>query len=79
MRLAAWLAGIIACVASVSAQRADWPDFRGPGGQGHADGTGFPLQWGEGRNVVWKSAVPGDGFRGSKPVDYPACPMPFGL
>ena len=62
MRLAVWLAGIVACAISVSAQRADWPDFRGPGGQGHAAGTGFPLEWGERRNVLWKTAVPGNGW-----------------
>jgi outer membrane protein assembly factor BamB len=62
MRRGVCVAGIVACAVTVYAQRADWPDFRGPGGQGHADGTGLPLEWGEGRNVVWKSAVPGHGW-----------------
>jgi len=40
----------------------DWPDFRGPGGQGHAEGRGLPLEWSESRNVAWKTPVPGSGW-----------------
>jgi outer membrane protein assembly factor BamB len=40
----------------------DWPDFRGPTGQGHAEGSALPLEWGESRNVAWKTAVPGSGW-----------------
>ena len=43
-----------------------WPQFRGPGGQGHASDTGLPLDWSESRNVVWKTPVPGVGW--SSPV-----------
>jgi outer membrane protein assembly factor BamB len=43
-----------------------WPQFRGPGGQGHAAGTGLPLEWSETRNIVWKAPVPGSGW--SSPV-----------
>ncbi|MDP6794265.1 MAG: PQQ-binding-like beta-propeller repeat protein [Verrucomicrobiota bacterium] len=45
---------------------ADWPQFRGPDGQGHSDEKGVPLQWAEDRNITWKSAVPGQGW--SSPV-----------
>ena len=48
----------------VSAQQ--WPEFRGPGGQGHAAEQGLPLDWSESRNIVWKTAVPGSGW--SSPV-----------
>lgn len=44
----------------------DWPQFRGPGGQGHSAEHGLPLEWSESRNVVWKTAVPGLGW--SSPV-----------
>ena len=37
----------------------DWPQFRGPTGQGISDSTGLPLTWGESENVVWKTAVHG--------------------
>lgn len=46
--------------------RADWPEFRGPTGQGHASGTGLPLEWSATRNVVWKQPLPGLGW--SSPV-----------
>jgi outer membrane protein assembly factor BamB len=46
---------------------AQWPEFRGPDGQGHAAaGGGVPLEWSETRNVVWKVPVPGRGW--SSPV-----------
>ena len=38
----------------------DWPQFRGPGGQGHApaDETGLPVEWSETANVDWAVDVP---------------------
>jgi len=45
---------------------ADWPQFRGPGGQGHSDAQGLPIEFGENQNVTWKTAVPGTGW--SSPV-----------
>ena len=44
----------------------DWPQFRGPGGEGHAAVTGLPTRWSESNNVVWKKALPGSGW--SSPV-----------
>ena len=44
----------------------DWPQFRGPTGQGHSSERGLPLEWSETRNVVWKTAVAGSGW--SSPV-----------
>ena len=44
----------------------DWPEFRGPTGQGHSAERGLPLEWGESRNVIWKTPVPGLGW--STPV-----------
>ena len=44
----------------------DWPEFRGPGGQGHSHERGLPLNWSEGRNIAWKTPVPGLGW--SSPV-----------
>ena len=43
----------------------DWTEFRGPTGQGIADGK-LPLEWSPTRNVVWKQAIPGAGW--SSPV-----------
>ncbi len=44
----------------------DWPDFRGPGGQGHSTERGLPVEWSETKNITWKTAVPGLGW--SSPV-----------
>jgi outer membrane protein assembly factor BamB len=40
----------------------DWPEFRGPAGQGHSDERGLPLLWSETKNVRWKVAIPGRGW-----------------
>jgi outer membrane protein assembly factor BamB len=40
----------------------DWPEFRGPGGQGHSPERGLPLTWSEKNNVRWKAAIPGRGW-----------------
>ncbi|MCA1964992.1 MAG: PQQ-like beta-propeller repeat protein, partial [Prosthecobacter sp.] len=49
-------------------QGQDWPEFRGPGRQGHAEAQGLPVEWGgpDGKNVLWKAAVPGIGW--SSPI-----------
>ena len=44
----------------------DWPQFRGPTGQGHSTEGGLPVIWSETRNVRWKIAIPGKGW--SSPV-----------
>ncbi len=44
----------------------DWPQFRGPTGQGRSDERGLPLTWSETKNVRWKTAIPGKGW--SSPV-----------
>lgn len=43
-----------------------WPQFRGPGGQGHSSATGVPTTWSETENVRWKVPVSGRGW--SSPV-----------
>jgi outer membrane protein assembly factor BamB len=45
----------------------EWRQFRGPDGQGHAEGSsGLPTQWSESTNIAWKVPVPGRGW--SSPV-----------
>lgn len=51
-------------VAAVSA--ADWPQFRGPLGTGHAPGAAPPLEWSETKNIAWKTPIPHKGW--STPV-----------
>jgi outer membrane protein assembly factor BamB len=40
----------------------DWPEFRGPTGQGYSEEHGLPLTWSETKNVRWKVAIPGKGW-----------------
>ena len=44
----------------------DWPQFRGPSGQGHSISESLPLSWSESENIAWKVLIPGDGW--SSPV-----------
>ncbi|MCO6457430.1 MAG: PQQ-binding-like beta-propeller repeat protein [Pirellulaceae bacterium] len=54
------------CTMPAAAAPLEWPQFRGPDGQGHSDATGLPGKWSETENVVWKTPVPGRGW--SSPV-----------
>jgi outer membrane protein assembly factor BamB len=38
-----------------------WPRWRGPSGQGHVVGNGYPDKWSATENVLWKVPVPGNG------------------
>ncbi len=49
-----------------SLARAEWPQFRGPRGDGHSVATGLPVVWSESENVAWKTALPGRGW--SSPI-----------
>jgi len=55
---------IVSCAVILVAE--DWPQFRGPGGQGHSSEHAVPTQWSETQNVAWKVPVPGRGW--SSPV-----------
>jgi len=37
----------------------DWPQFRGPDGNGIADEKNLPATWGPKENVLWKAEIPG--------------------
>ena len=58
--------GAVLLLAAPEAEGGDWPEFRGPDGQGHSVETGLPAAWSEDRNVEWKAPVPGRGW--STPV-----------
>lgn len=67
-----FLVSLLVGLAAPATTRGDWPDFRGPSGDGHVSPPGFtntvglPLQWSETDNVKWRTAIP---FRGwSTPV-----------
>jgi len=46
--------------------QADWPQFRGPDGQGVVRNSRIPLTWNAQENAVWSVNLPGTGF--SSPV-----------
>jgi outer membrane protein assembly factor BamB len=56
--LLSWLLVFFAAISSA----ADWPQFRGPAGDGHAAARNLPTTWNESTNVVWKTAIPGKGW-----------------
>lgn len=53
-------------LAGMTAAADDWPQFRGPGGQGHSAARDLPVRWSETENIVWKQPLPGLGW--SSPV-----------
>lgn len=44
----------------------DWPQFRGPTGQGISTATNLPVEWNTRKNIVWSVEIPGRGW--SSPV-----------
>src|SRR5262245_51434845 len=51
---------------SAAAHGDDWPQFRGPDGQGHSSARDVPSTWSEQENIAWKVAI--DGLGWSSPV-----------
>ena len=48
---------------ALAADAENWPGFRGPTGLGYTREKGIPVEWGgpEGKNVLWKSPLEGEG------------------
>jgi len=40
----------------------DWPQFRGPSGQGISSSQGLPVEFSPVKNVTWKTPLPGTGW-----------------
>src|SRR4051794_35483774 len=49
-----------------SGSAVDWPQFRGPGGQGISNARNVPLYWSSSSNIVWRAEIPGVGW--SSPI-----------
>src|SRR5262245_18680965 len=60
------LSAMIGLSLGLAIRAADWPQFRGPTGQGHAGEMNLPLEWGKDKNVAWVQPIPGLGW--SSPV-----------
>lgn len=63
---AALFAVLIAVLTSLAGAAENWPQFRGPGGDGLSDSTGLPLTWSEKQHVRWKTKIHDKGW--SSPV-----------
>src|SRR5258705_10504058 len=57
--------GIIGGISSVKGAD-EWPQFRGPTGQGISTAIHVPFEWNSTNNVKWKTEIPGRGW--SSPV-----------
>jgi outer membrane protein assembly factor BamB len=60
--VASWLVVCPPCPAWAQ----NWPQFRGPEGNGLAAGTSIPSEWSTERHLAWKAKLPGVGW--SQPV-----------
>jgi outer membrane protein assembly factor BamB len=50
---------VFCCLAEGLRAAGEWPQFRGPGQEGHGEARGLPLFWSETNNVKWKTPIPG--------------------
>ncbi len=57
---------LLAMTTSTVVAQSHWPQFRGPGSRGVAEGTQIPDRWSATENVSWKRDIPGRGW--SSPV-----------
>ena len=56
----------VASLFALPAFGSNWPQFRGPSGDGHADGNKVPMTWSTNENVKWKTPIHGRAW--SSPV-----------
>lgn len=57
---------VVPLVCLGAAAAGNWPEFRGPSADGHAEASGLPVQWSETENVHWKTPIHDKGW--SSPV-----------
>ena len=50
----------------VNKSLADWPQFRGPVGNGHIGKLNHPVKWSMNQNLAWSQPIPGGGW--SSPI-----------
>jgi outer membrane protein assembly factor BamB len=52
----------------IQAHAENWPQFRGPTGQGLSGEKNLPTRWSATENIAWKTAIEGDGW--SSPIVF---------
>lgn len=67
-RRAAWFATALACATTwpLIGAGPNWPQWRGPDGQGVSTETSLPTTWSATNRIAWKTAIPGRGH--SSPI-----------
>jgi outer membrane protein assembly factor BamB len=66
MKRSMLLFSIVLMTLSLAVRAEDWPQFRGPTGEGISKATSVPVEWSATHNVAWKVDVAGQGW--SSPV-----------
>jgi outer membrane protein assembly factor BamB len=61
LKLCYWLTAAIPLALGQPARAGNWPQWRGPAGDGVSTEKGLPLKWSEGTGVAWKYNLPGEG------------------
>ncbi len=64
--VASWACSLALGASLAAAGEGDWPQFRGPRGQGVAESTGLPNVWSATENIAWKVPIAGRGW--SSPI-----------
>ena len=66
MRVFATVVTLAVLAGSANPLAQNWPQFRGPSGQGLSEETSLPVSWSDSDNVYWRTELPGPGH--SSPV-----------
>lgn len=64
------LASILLTASAATVSAENWPQFRGPTGQGISSEKNLPLRWSAASNVAWRTEIPGQAW--SSPVVWGA-------
>ena len=61
-----WIMGGALLLTCLPLHAGNWPEYRGPGAQGHSAAQGLPLTWSKPENIAWSTVIPERGW--SSPV-----------
>lgn len=61
MRLMTLVGLAVGLAVTIPANGGNWPNWRGAGQNGVAEGSNYPTQWSDTENIAWKVTLPGRG------------------
>ncbi|MGD9853489.1 MAG: PQQ-binding-like beta-propeller repeat protein [Planctomycetaceae bacterium] len=64
--LSSFVVMLMGSMAAAHVTASEWPQFRGPGGQGRTSEKNLPLTWSDTEHLEWKTELPG--FGASSPI-----------